>query len=97
MSYTVFIINIRSDSSDVVGLMKQHLPEYNIVNCFIVAGFDSVDAICAMDDNTVSVIEEFIDKRKECYPSCIRQAPAKHPFLLSSHLVTKLGLLNLLL
>ena len=71
MSYTLFIIIIRSDSSDVVGLMKQHLPEY-IVNCFIVAGFDSVDAICAMDDNTVSVIEEFIDKRKECYPSCIR-------------------------
>ena len=42
------------------------------MDCFQKAGFDSVDAIDGMDGDTIiEEMEQYIDKRKHHYPSCI--------------------------
>ena len=51
------------------------MPQY-IVECFIVTGFDDLDAIIEMnvDDgpsSTVHTIEQYIDKRKHALPQCM--------------------------
>ena len=51
--------------------MKKCLPEY-ICNCFEVTGFDTIDAICEMNSNSIANIESDIDKRKTYLPSCMR-------------------------
>ena len=60
---------------NVVAEMRERLPPY-IVECFLVSGFDDIDAIVEMntDDgpkNTISVVESFIDKRKANLPQCM--------------------------
>lgn len=52
--------------------MKKVLPEY-ICNCLEVTGFDTEDAISEMDDNAITEIEQYIDKRKASLPFCMRQ------------------------
>ena len=71
--------------------MSLHLPQY-IINCFIEAGFDSIHNISAIDDNSISEIEKYIDKRKKHLPSCMRSPSdiaSEHPFCFPpGHIVT---------
>lgn len=53
--------------------IKQSLPPY-IVNCFYEAGYDSLDAIIEMNDDSISEIEQYIDERKSDLPHCMRDA-----------------------
>lgn len=48
-------------------LMQRKLPQY-VINCFVAAGFDTIDAIATMDisknpENSLHVIEEFINRK----------------------------------
>ena len=53
--------NAISNRLDVTHEMKLHLPEY-IFNCFMVAGYDSVDAICSINDQSITEIKQYIEK-----------------------------------
>ena len=72
--------------------MNKHLPEY-IVNCFLAAGYDSMDVICEMNDNSVTEIEDYIEERKEQYPSCMRPGESL-PWGSNFHLFTGSGYWN---
>ena len=52
---------------------EKSLPPY-IVNCFYEAGYDSLDAIIEMNDDSISEIEQYIDERKSDLPHCMRDA-----------------------
>lgn len=61
---------------DVMPLLQERLPEY-IVRSFIESGFDDIDAIMEMDvtdspSNSITAIEQYIDKRKSVLKDCIR-------------------------
>jgi hypothetical protein len=62
--------------SDVVD--TGYVSEY-VVQCLLAAGYDAVDAISAIDDDTISEIEKYIDKRKQHYPQCMRPDWSSRP------------------
>ena len=54
-------------SIDVIGLMKQNLPEY-VAKCLISAGYDEIEVLSTMgtsekQGNSIEKIESFIEKR----------------------------------
>ena len=56
-------------------VIEQRLPTY-IANCFSATGFDDLQSIREMDtcngpNNSIKVIEEYIDKRKIELPLCM--------------------------
>ena len=53
---------------DIIEMMKQKLPEY-IVQCFIMSGFDDIDAVTEMNignesGNSIETIEKYVDCHK---------------------------------
>ena len=78
-AYAGMDLNSKDDAQDLsdeslvreaVTMMRRNLPEY-VVNCFVAAGYDTLDIIAEMDvsdkpGNSLQVIEEFIAKE---YPN----------------------------
>uniref|UniRef100_A0A1X7TPR2 Uncharacterized protein n=1 Tax=Amphimedon queenslandica TaxID=400682 RepID=A0A1X7TPR2_AMPQE len=52
--------------------MKRKLPRY-ICNCFEEAGYETADAICEMDDESITDLEKYIDERKDELLHCMRR------------------------
>ena len=55
--------------------MRDKLPPY-VVECFMVSGFDDIDAMVEMNTsdgpkNSITIIESYIDKRKSDLPNCM--------------------------
>ena len=65
--------------------MRDKLPPY-VVECFMVSGFDDIDAIVEMNTsdgpkNSITIIESYIDKRKSDLPNCMGPKHLPHlPF-----------------
>ena len=47
------------DMEEALELMKCKLPEY-LVNCLVVAGYDTISVISKIDDDSLQEIESFI-------------------------------------
>ena len=65
MEHEAVIDQYEAQQKEALLLMRSKLPAY-IVNCFVVAGFDTIDATATMDvsdnpENSLHVIEEFIN------------------------------------
>lgn len=59
---------------DILNLLKSKVPSY-VVECFKVAGFDNLSAIKQMSvtgsTNSITDIEQYIDKMKQHLPQCM--------------------------
>ena len=69
-------------SIDVIGLMKQKLPEY-VAKCLMSAGYDEIEVLSTMgtnekQGNSIEKIESFIEKR--CADSSEHNPFSSHPF-----------------
>ena len=75
----------RFDRFDIVDDMRKKLPTY-IVESLLVSGYDDIVSIAGMNldegpKNSISEIEQYIDKRKANYPQCLRpNHPENAPF-----------------
>ena len=72
-------------ASDFLLIMKARLPQY-VFNCFVASGFDREEAIVSMDttaegpNNSITIIENFIQKQYSGYPKYCGNFPSSLPF-----------------
>ena len=60
--------------------MNDELPQ-EVMNCFLVAGYDTAKCISEMSDNSIAEIEKYIDSVKDHYPNCLRCDSSGKPIL----------------
>ena len=60
------------EEDNVMNQMRKKLPQY-ICNCFEEAGYETADAICEMNDESVTDMEKYIDERKDNLLHCMRR------------------------
>uniref|UniRef100_A0A1X7U6R3 Uncharacterized protein n=1 Tax=Amphimedon queenslandica TaxID=400682 RepID=A0A1X7U6R3_AMPQE len=58
--------------------MKKYLPQYN-VNCFMKSGYDTIDVMSEIINETISQIENYVDELKDALQERIRsEKPASY-------------------
>ena len=60
------------EEDNFMNQMRKKLPQY-ICNCFEEAGYETADAICEMNDESVTGMEKYIDERKDNLLHCMRR------------------------
>ena len=65
---------------DIMKKMNDELPQ-EVMNCFLVAGYDTAKCISQMSDYSIAEIEKYIDSVKDHYPNCLRCGSSGKPIL----------------